>query len=99
MNTTRRMQDHDFTLFPDRRYKLFLGYSRNLETGPALTTMQLFNAQGNEYPLFENVHRQVNEYRLGGEAHRSRHAHQCDAWVGGFPGEFARIPDVALDRK
>jgi hypothetical protein len=67
MNTTRRMQDHDLTLFPDRRYKLFLGYSRNLETGPALTTMQLFNAQGNEYPLFENVHRRVNEYRLGGE--------------------------------
>jgi hypothetical protein len=69
MNTTRRMQDHDFTLFPEGRFKLFLGYSRNLETGPALTTMQLFNAQGDEYPLFENVHREVNEYRLGGEVH------------------------------
>jgi hypothetical protein len=27
----------------------------------------LFNSQGDEYPLFENVHRQVNEYRLGGD--------------------------------
>jgi hypothetical protein len=69
MNTTRRMQDHDFTLFPDGAFRLFLGYSRNLETGPALTTIQLFNAQGDEYPLFANVHREVNEYRLGGEAH------------------------------
>lgn len=67
MNTTRRMQDHDLTLFPDSNFKLFLGYSRNLETGPALTTIQLFNSQGDEYPLFENVHREVNEYRLGGE--------------------------------
>lgn len=67
MNTQRTMQDHDFTLFPDRKYKLFLGYSRNLETGPALTTIQLFNSQGDEFPLFANVHREVNEYRLGGE--------------------------------
>ncbi len=67
MNTTRTMQDHDVTLFPDRAFQLFAGYSRNLETGPALTTIQLFNEQGDEYPLFANVHRRVNEYRLGGE--------------------------------
>ncbi len=69
MNTQRTMQDHDFTLFPQRNYQLFLGYSRNLETGPALTTIQLFNSQGDEFPLFANVHREVNEYRLGGEVH------------------------------
>jgi hypothetical protein len=68
MNTQRTMQDHDFTLFPEAKFKLFLGYSRNLETGPALTTIQLFSSQGDEYPLFANVHREVNEYRLGGEA-------------------------------
>jgi hypothetical protein len=68
-NTQRTMQDHDFTLFPQRNYQLFLGYSRNLETGPALTTIQLFNSQGDEFPLFANVHREVNEYRLGGEVH------------------------------
>jgi hypothetical protein len=69
MDTTRRMQDHDLTLFPESRFKLFLGYSRNLETGPALSTIQLFNSQGDEFPLFSNVHRLVNEYRLGGELH------------------------------
>jgi hypothetical protein len=67
MNTTRTMQDHDLTLFPQSRFKLFLGYSRNLQTGPALTTIQLYNPAGNEYPLFENVHQETNEYRLGGE--------------------------------
>ncbi len=69
MDTTRRMQDHDLTLFPVSPFKLFLGYSRNLETGPALSTIQLFNSQGDEFPLFSNVHREVNEYRLGGEVH------------------------------
>jgi hypothetical protein len=67
MNTQRTMQDHDLTLFPQSNFKVFLGYSRNLETGPALTTIQLFNSQGDEFPLFANVHREVNEYRLGGE--------------------------------
>ncbi|MGA3187456.1 MAG: hypothetical protein ABSF22_10140 [Bryobacteraceae bacterium] len=67
MNTTRTMQDHDLTLFPQSRVKLFLGYSRNLETGPAITTIQLYSSAGNEYPLFQNVHEETNEYRLGGE--------------------------------
>ena len=69
MNTTRTIEDHDLTLFPDKAVQVFLGYSRNLETGPALTTIQLFNEQGDEYPLFANVHREVNEYRVGGELH------------------------------
>lgn len=66
-NTTRHMQDHDFTLFPQSNLKLFLGYSRNVEGGPALTTIQLFDFRGDEYPLFANIRRQQNEYRLGGE--------------------------------
>ena len=67
-NTTRRMQDHDFTLFPQGNFKLFLGYSRNVENGPALSTVQLFDFRGDEYPLFSDIRRQQNEYRLGGEA-------------------------------
>lgn len=66
-NTTRRMQDHDFTLFPQSSLKLFLGYSRNVESGPALSTIQLFDFRGDEYPLFSNIHREQKEYRLGGE--------------------------------
>jgi len=40
LDTVRRLQDHDFTLFPQGSFKLFLGYSANTQTGPALTTIQ-----------------------------------------------------------
>ena len=66
-NTTRIWQDHDFTLFPTGNFKLFLGYSGNNENGPALTTIQLFDFRGDVFPLFADVRRQQNEYRLGGE--------------------------------
>ena len=67
-NTTRTVQDHDFTLFPQGNFKLFLGYSRNVDDGPALSTVQLFDSRGDEFPLFANIRDQQNEYRLGGEA-------------------------------
>jgi hypothetical protein len=68
IDTVRNMQDQDLTLFPQGNFKLFLGYSRNTQSGPALSTIQLFDARGDEYPLFANIRRQQNEYRLGGEA-------------------------------
>jgi len=67
MDTVRHVQDHDFTLFPQGSFKLFLGYSSNTQTGPALTTIQQFNATGDEFPLFANIRRSQREYRLGGE--------------------------------
>jgi hypothetical protein len=67
INTTRQMQSHDLTLFPQSSFKFFLGYSRNIDTGPALTTIQLFNSRGDEYPIFQNLRQQENEYRLGAE--------------------------------
>jgi hypothetical protein len=66
-NTLRRLQDHDLTLFPQANFKVFLGYSRNTQTGPALTTIQVFDSRGDEFPLFANVRRQRNEYRVGSE--------------------------------
>ena len=33
-NTTRTMQDHDLTLFPQGNFKFFLGYSRNVDGRP-----------------------------------------------------------------
>ncbi len=66
-NTSRIWQDHDLTLFPQSRVKFFLGYSRNDENGPALTTIQLFDLRSDTFPLFADVRRQQNEYRLGGE--------------------------------
>ncbi len=66
-DTAHRWQDHDLVLFPQGRYRLRLGYSRNWQTGPALTSQQFFNASGVAEPLFANVRREFNEYRLGGE--------------------------------
>lgn len=68
MTTSRRMQDHDLTLLPDSKIRFFLGYSRNAETGPALSTIQLFDHSGDEFPLFQNIRRLDNQYRLGAEA-------------------------------
>ncbi|MEO7142781.1 MAG: hypothetical protein ABI165_04685, partial [Bryobacteraceae bacterium] len=67
IDTTRRLQDHDLTLFPQSNFKFFLGYSRNTQSGPALTTEQLFDSRGNEFPLFSDVRRQQNDYRVGSE--------------------------------
>jgi hypothetical protein len=68
MDTVRHLQDHDLTLFPQSAIRFFLGYSRDTQSGPALSTIQLFDGRGDEFPLFTNVNRQQNEYRLGGEA-------------------------------
>ncbi len=66
-NLQRRMQDHQFTLFPQGRFQFYGGYSRNVQDGPALSTANLFDARGNIFPFFENVRRQQNEYRVGGQ--------------------------------
>ena len=67
LDTTYTLQDHDLTLFPQSNIKFFLGYSHGNQNGPALSSIQLFDSTGNEFPLFENVRRVRNEYRLGNE--------------------------------
>jgi hypothetical protein len=67
LNTERRMQDHDLTLFPKSALRFFIGYSRNAQDGMGLSTVNLFNIRGTEFPLFSNINRLENEYRLGGE--------------------------------
>ena len=67
MDTSRRLQDHDLTLFPQSRFQLHLGYSRDLQDGPALSTVQLFNSTGSDFPIFMNVRREQDEYRLGAD--------------------------------
>jgi hypothetical protein len=66
-NTSRRLQDHDLTLFPQSKFRFRFGYSRNSQTGPALDTTNVLNIPGDEFPLFTNVRRLDNEYRLGGD--------------------------------
>jgi len=65
MDTSRRMQDHNLTLFPQSKIQFRLGYSRDLQDGPALSTAQLFTTTGNVFPVFENIRREQDEYRLG----------------------------------
>jgi hypothetical protein len=67
-DTQRRMQDHDLTLLPQSKVQFHLGYSRNTESGPALSTAQEFDANGQGYAIFTDVRRQWNEYRVGADA-------------------------------
>ena len=67
-DTQRRLQDHDLTLLPQSKVQFHLGYSRTAETGPALSTAQEFDTNGQGYPFFTNVKRQWNEYRVGADA-------------------------------
>ncbi|HTM50295.1 MAG TPA: hypothetical protein VL285_16495 [Bryobacteraceae bacterium] len=66
-DTSRRLQDHDFTLFPQSKFQLRLGYSRNNQDGPALSTVQLFDSRGDEFTPFMDVRRVWNEFRVGGD--------------------------------
>ena len=66
-DTVRNWQDHDLTLLPQSRIKFFLGYSGNVQTGPAITSALLFDTRGDQYPLLANVRRQQHEYRTGFE--------------------------------
>ena len=67
-NTAQRWQDHDLLLFPQGKIRVKLGYSRNMEDGPALTTTNLFdNERGDIFTLFSNVKREYNSYRIGAD--------------------------------
>lgn len=70
MDTVRRMQDHDFTLFPQAKYRVRAGYSRNTQDGPTLTTSLEPDNNTNVssgVPVFADLRREWNEYRLGAD--------------------------------
>src|ERR1700733_6162257 len=67
-NTDQRWQDHDLVIFPQGKIRIKMGYSRNKEDGPALTTTNLFeNERGDIFTLFSNVKREYNSYRIGAD--------------------------------
>jgi len=69
MDTRRRLQDHDLTLLPQSPIRFRLGYSRNSQTGPALSSLNAFDtSRGDEFPLFTDVRRLFNEYRAAVDA-------------------------------
>jgi hypothetical protein len=75
LDTSHKLQDHDLTLFPQSRIRILLGYSRDAQSGAGISTVQLFQLSspfdnsGNIFPIFANVKRQQNDYRLGAELH------------------------------
>lgn len=67
LDTVRNTQDHDVTFLPQAPLRLFLGFSRNTQRGPAVSSVQLFDSRGDEFPLFADVQRRQHEYRTGFE--------------------------------
>ena len=68
LDTSRRLQDHQIVLLPQSSFRILAGYSRNTQSGPALSTTNLFDQhRGDEFPLFTDVRRTQDEYRIGAE--------------------------------
>ena len=61
LNLSRRMQDYDLTLLPQSRIRFRLGYSYNVNSGPAMNTLE----GGTEALLSQNVRYTANAYRFG----------------------------------
>ena len=61
-DTQYGMQDHNFILFPQAKYKFFLGYTGSAQQGPAYS--QEFGRAGIQ---LMDVRRRWNEYRVGSE--------------------------------
>jgi len=101
MDTVRNVQDHDLTFLPQSPLKFFLGFSRNTQRGPALSSEQLLDSSGAVYPLFANVRRQQHEYRAGFEfAMRGWRLNLMHAWVNfrdDTPTMLTGTPSVRRD--
>jgi hypothetical protein len=69
LDTANTLQNQDLTLFPQSTFRFNFGFTHNDENGPGISTVQLFDPQGNIFPFFANLKRVRNEYRIGNEIH------------------------------
>ncbi len=69
MDTRRTMQDHDLAISLRKWATLQLGYTRNHETGPALSNYELYigGLARSVLPLSLDTRQDWNEYRLGAQ--------------------------------
>jgi len=65
--TNRQLQDHDFTLLPQSKARLRIGFSNNGQNGAGLWTGQWFDTRGDEYTYLADLRRTQREYRIGGD--------------------------------
>ncbi len=61
MDTRRELGDYSLLLFPESAVRVRMGYSRNINSGPELSSLHL----GTEQQLFEDVRTTVNTLRFG----------------------------------
>jgi len=61
MSTRRNLGDYNLLLLPQSKIRFRIGYSRNTNDGPTLTTIH----QGTEQLLLQNYKTTVNTYRIG----------------------------------
>jgi len=61
MALTRRMSDYNLTLMPQSNFRVRLGYNRNINEGPSLTSYHV----GTEELLFQQVKTTTNAYQVG----------------------------------
>ncbi|MGA8145021.1 MAG: hypothetical protein WB987_14135 [Candidatus Acidiferrales bacterium] len=61
LDLVRRMQDYDLTILPQSWMRFRLGYSRNVDEGPSLTTLD----SGTEPLLNQNYRVTTNQYHVG----------------------------------
>ena len=61
LDTRRYLSDYKLLLFPESKIRVRLGYSRNINNGPELSSLHL----GTEQSLLQSVRTTLNTYRLG----------------------------------
>ncbi len=57
----RRMQDYDMTILPQSRVRIRLGYSRDVDEGPSMTTLH----GATDFQLAQNFRMTTNAYHVG----------------------------------
>lgn len=100
MNTRRQWQDSTLTLLPQSNFQFFVGYGRNSQFGPGLSTVQLFDSRGNEFQYFSDLRRQQNELRVGGEVKVTALKFLWQRgweWLKDDPREFLGAPSSGND--
>jgi len=73
MSLVRRMSDFDLILLPQSRFHFRLGYSRNIQEGPSLSTfggttiLDPPTGHGSQTEVFQDWKTTLNAYHLGGD--------------------------------
>ena len=99
MDTTRGVQDHDVTLGPGTKYRVLLGYSRNRQSGPALSTINAFDSRGERVPVVQRCAAGGERIPAGRGGGCAGHADLRAAGVGFLQGRHVADAGWAGDQR